>query len=200
MRIKMRERKTLKKAQAEIVGITIVMVLIMLGIIFVIKFVVLPDEYNIKQAFDQSQMAANFMDSVLKTTTTCNNLEVTELIQDCAENYGSSFLYTCPEDPELNITCNRTDNTCTSCEFLNQSIEYILVNSLNKMPQIDYDLFICKWNSANGECYDTFPGDIIAAFPDSNCTNNGKYPNGYEVKQQPIPTDVGNRIMQMFIC
>jgi len=94
MRFKMREKKTLKKAQAEIVGITIVMVLIMLGIIFVIKFVVLPDEYNIKQAFDQSQMAANFMDSVLKTTTTCNNLEVTELIQDCAENYGSSFLYT----------------------------------------------------------------------------------------------------------
>lgn len=181
--IKNRQNKS-KKSQAEIVGITIVMVLIMLGIIFVIRYVVLPEDYNIKQAFDKTQMAANFMDAVLKTTTTCNTLTITKLVQDCAENYGSvSSQYTCP-------------GNITSCIFLNQSLELVLNSSLNKMPQVNYDFYICMWDDANDKC----GSEIISSFPKNYCNRTVNTTRGYEAKQQPIPTDVGNRVAQIYVC
>jgi hypothetical protein len=188
--------KLKNKGQAEIIGITIVMVLIMLGIIFVIRFVVMPDEYDIKQEFDKSQTAANFMDSLLKTTTTCNQLTITELIQDCAENIANpNHLYSCPADTVLGIC----ENGCRSCEFLNQSIEYILNHTLNEMPQVNYELYICTWDSVNIRCFSN-PGDIISSFPNNPCRDVARFPNGFTLKQQPIPTNVGNRVLQMYIC
>jgi hypothetical protein len=194
---KVKEHQKLnKKSQTEIIGITIVMVLIMLGIIFVIRFVVLSDNYNIKQEFDKSQMAANFMDAVLKTTTSCNQLTITELIMNCAEFYGNTNqLYNCPSDTALGIC----PGGCRSCDFLNQSLEYILNNSLNQMPQVNYEMYICRWNPANAEC-NTGVGDIISSFQHANCRNATRFPIGYTQKQQPIPTNVGNRVLQMYIC
>lgn len=185
-----------KKSQSEIVGITIVMVLIMLGIIFVIRYVVLPNDYNVKQAFDKTQTAANFMDTLLKTSTHCNSLSITKLIQDCFENYDTSFLYSCPPDTTNNICIGG----CTSCEFLNQSLSIILNKTLNTMPQIKYDFYICRWDSANGVCYDLFPSDIISKYIHDDCLNYTRHPNGYEAKQQPIPTDIGNRRAQIYVC
>ncbi len=185
-----------KSAQAEIVGITIVMVLIMLGIIFVIKYVILPEGYNIKQAYDKTQIAANFMDAALKTTTNCNTLTITELIQDCSEHYSSpSYLYQCPEDFNLNICIGG----CSSCEYLNESMEYMLNNSLNQMPQVKYDLFICRWDEANSRCFGG-SADIISNFAHNYCNSTTDRTVTYESKQQPIPTDVGNRVAQMYVC
>ncbi|MCB9358628.1 hypothetical protein H6503_01730 [Candidatus Woesearchaeota archaeon] len=184
------------KAQAEIVGITIVMVLIMLGIVFVIKYIVLPQDYNIKDAYDKTQTAANFMDAVMKTTTKCNTLTITELIQDCAERYGTEFLYNCPEDTMAGIC----PGGCDSCTYLNASLEHILENSLDEMPQVHYDLYVCRWNHANGECFDLVEGDMISYFPMHDCQDGSRWTKGYEAKRLAIPTDVGNRVMQMYIC
>lgn len=189
-----------KLGQAEIIGITIVMVLIMIGIIFVIKYVVLPDDFNIKESYDKTQIAANFMDAMLKTTTNCNNLPMTELIQNCVEHYGSTLLYQCPADDALGICTGG----CTSCEYVNQSISHILTNSLDKMPQISYDFFICKWDDANGECEMNDPANpdeanMISYFPKDNCTNLAVYKK-YDQKQQPIPTNAGNRVAVTFVC
>jgi hypothetical protein len=188
MRIK--NIKKAKKGQSEIVGITLVMVLVMLGIIFVISYVVLPESTNIKQNYDQAQVAANFMDALLKTTTECNSLTITELIQDCAEHQDTmTGIYMCPETDLCSGVCN-------SCEYLNLSMKYIFDSSLNKMPQVNYDLYICKWDHANAQCY----GELISDFQNSDCKDNTKWPKGYESKQQPIPTGVGNRVMQMYVC
>lgn len=173
-----------KKSQAEIMGIAIVMVLIMLGIVFVIKFVVLPEDTNIKKAYDQTQMAANFLSATVKTTTDCNRLTVTELIQDCTENYGNNLaLYNCP-------------NGMNSCEFLNESLEILLNSSLNIMPQVKYDFFICYWDDYNRECGRN-SGDIISNFTKTGCLGRRVE---LESQQHSIPTDVGVRVVQMYIC
>ncbi|MFT4304316.1 MAG: hypothetical protein ACMXYG_07150 [Candidatus Woesearchaeota archaeon] len=183
-----------KKAQGEIVGITIVMVLIMLGIIFVIRFVVLPDRYDIKQAYDMTQTASNFMDSAMKTTTNCNKLTVTELIQDCAENYGTSFLYNCPPDPLVCAT------GCDSCNYLNNTLQVILDSSLNLMPQVNYDFFICQWSAASGRCLNSEPSHMISYFPTNQCDNATRWQRGFEARRLVIPTNNGNRVVQMYIC
>lgn len=177
-------QKRSNKSQAEIMGIAIVMVLIMLGIIFVIRFVILPEDVNIKKSYDQTQMAANFLSSAVKTTTECNKLSVTELIQDCAENYGNNLaLYSCP-------------NGMNSCDFLNYSMEILLNASLNIMPQVNYDLFICYWDEYNAQC-STNQGDILSNFSKTGCL--GKRVE-WESQQHSLPTDVGVRVIQMYIC
>lgn len=173
-----------KKAQAEIMGIAIVMVLIMIGIIFVIRFVVLDEDINVKKAYDQTQMAANFLSSAIRTTTDCNRLTITELIQDCSENYHNSLaLYRCPG--------NRN-----SCEFLNHSMEILLNSSLDLMPQVSYDLFICRWDEYNRRCSNA-EGELISNFSKQGCLNRRVE---FESQQHSLPTDVGIRVVQMYIC
>jgi len=172
------------KSQAEIMGIAIVMVLIMIGIVFVIKFVVLPEKTNTKKAYDQTQLSANFLSTSLKTTTECNGFTMTDLIQDCAANYGKgSYRYRCPDGRD-------------SCSFLNDTMELLLNASLNKMPNVKYDLYICYWDQYNQEC-GTEEGDIIGEFKKGSCLS-GRIE--YESQQYPIKTDVGTRVVQMYIC
>jgi hypothetical protein len=181
----------MKKAQAEIVGITIVMVLIMLGIVFVIRFVILPQDENIRAIYDRTQMASNFIDTFANTNTDCNELTMTELIQNCAENYDDTdFQYLCPNTAAL---CP----DCRSCEFLNTSLGYILENSLNKI-NVRYDLFICKWDEVNVRCRNEYPEDVISYFYHKSCLNSTI--GEYEMKQTPVPTDAGNRVIVMYIC
>ena len=184
------------KAQAEIIGITIVMVLIMLGIIFAIRFVIIPEDANIKQSYDRNQMAANFMDAMLKTTTPCNTLTFTELIQDCAENHGSEALqYNCPaaEVHGVNV-CNGVDS-CRSCVFLNNSLGVLMEHSIDKMLQYRYDFFICRWDAISNRCLEN---EILSQY--SSVTPCLGQSRDYDSKQQPIPTAAGNRVVQMYIC
>jgi hypothetical protein len=172
------------KSQAEIMGIAIVMVLIMLGIVFVIRFVVLPEDINVKKSYDQTQMAANFLSSAVKTTTECNRLTITELIQDCSENYGNNLaLYKCPDN-------------MNSCQFLNYSMEILLNASLNIMPQVNYDLLICKWDDYNRQC-SIDDSSMLSNFSKNGCLGRRIE---YESQQHSLPTDVGVRVVQMYIC
>lgn len=178
------------RAQAEIVGITIVMVLIMLGIIFAIRFVIVPDGQNIKQNYDRNQMAANFMDAMLKTTTECHGLTFTDLVQACAQarENPTAFTYRCPEVTGI------CDEQCDTCTFLNKSLEILIDDSLYLMPQYSYDFFICRFDTVSNRCFDT---DILSTFQKGGCLGRSR---DFDSKQQPIPTEVGNRVVQMYIC
>src|SRR3989338_5962813 len=65
-------------------GLVIVVVLISLIMLFVIQFSVLRAREDTRQAFTQEQIAANTVNALVITTTQCQGLDVTELIQDCA--------------------------------------------------------------------------------------------------------------------
>jgi len=65
------------------------------------------------------------------------------------------------------------------------------------MPNVHYDFFICDWDDANIMCSTT---DMISSFPKDYCFDITNTTKEYESKRQPIPTDVGNRVVQMYIC
>jgi hypothetical protein len=104
-----------RKAQMEIMGLALIIVLLTLGILFVVQFMVPKgDQRSIAKSYTESQLAANMLNTILKSTAKdCNNQVLITLFQDCAS--GSS------------IVCN--DGT-SSCYYLNKTVEYILNETL----------------------------------------------------------------------
>lgn len=77
----------------EILGLAIVIVLLILGMVFVVKFIALKKPSTIKQEVAQSELATGYLSTYLGTSVAeCNGLSISELIQDCAVNGG----ITCP--------------------------------------------------------------------------------------------------------
>ncbi|MBW2968929.1 hypothetical protein KY304_00450 [Candidatus Woesearchaeota archaeon] len=102
------------KAQMEILGLAIVVVLISLALLFAVQFFLLkPVSDEVKPA-KESVVAANFLSSCLGTTTFCHGRTVKELLQDCALSGALS----CPGD-------------INSCLYVKQEIEKMLDASLD---------------------------------------------------------------------
>jgi hypothetical protein len=185
------------KGQSEIVGIAIVMVLIMIGLVFVINFVIMGSEgENIKVIYDRAQLASNAISSIIRTTTSCYGLTMTELLQDCNEKYGDiSAQKQCPADSRLTGSCATA--TCNSCNFFNQTLQYLLSNSIDPL-KTRYDLYICTWDPMAMDCIDMSPGDIIAHISYNSCRRSNA--TTIDAKQVPIPTNEGNKVAQIYVC
>ena len=80
-----------KKSQMEILGLAIVVVLLILGFIFVVKFIALKKPGTLKKEVVESQVASSFISTYLSTSVEeCSGLTATELLQDCATQGGIS--------------------------------------------------------------------------------------------------------------
>lgn len=108
-----------RKAQTEIIGLVIVIILIILGISFATRFISGPTDY--KKQFTQTEIASNTLNALLKTTSNCNELSMTELLQACAENPG--------------LICGNGQN---SCEHFILVTQQIFSKTLEKWS-IDYE-------------------------------------------------------------
>ena len=74
-----------KKSQMEIMGLVIIVILITLGLFFVVRFIITKQPSEIKKSYTQTEIAANILNSLLKTTSKdCYGMDVTQLLQDCA--------------------------------------------------------------------------------------------------------------------
>ena len=177
------------KSQAELIGITIVMVLVMLGIVFVIKFVIIPEDVNIKKVYDKAQIGANFIDAMLITKTGCNELSMRDLIVDCFDSNGNpSAQRMCPEDTQICLT----PGGCRSCQYLNSTLEVMLNETLNAI-NTQYDLFICKWSDIMLEC----ESEVISNFSHRSCLASNKE---YDAKQTLVRTSRNVRVIQIYVC
>jgi hypothetical protein len=74
-----------KKSQTEMMGLALIVVIITIAMVFVIRFGVLDTPEEHKQEYTQTEMASNFVSTLLKTTTSCRDLTFTELFQNVAE-------------------------------------------------------------------------------------------------------------------
>jgi len=75
-----------KKSQTEIMGLAIVVILIILGLLFVVRFVMVKKPAEFKAEFTQSQLASNMLNTFLKSNTKdCAGMSITELLQDCGQ-------------------------------------------------------------------------------------------------------------------
>jgi len=109
-----------KKSQMEIMGLAIIVVLLTLGILFVVQFVVVKEPSDIKKTFTRSQMAANMLNSILRTNSKdCFGNTISQLLKDCAENYQNPPLIFCEDNRD-------------SCKYSNSTIEYIFNNTFVK--------------------------------------------------------------------
>ena len=98
----------------EIMGLMIVVILLIVGVLFAVKFVVLKKPTEIRQTFSRSQMASNMGLALMSSTTeNCRGTAIKDLIIDCAD---------WPEDGGT-ITCG---NGMKSCDYVNTTITGIM--------------------------------------------------------------------------
>lgn len=111
----------MKKAQIEIVGLVIIIILIIIGITFVTKFAVFEEPIDYKKQFTNAQITSNMINTLLKTTSNCNGLSMTELLQDCSQ--------------DQEVICGDGQN---SCDYFIETTQQIFGETLEKW-HIDYE-------------------------------------------------------------
>jgi len=111
----------MKKAQTEIMGLVMIVVLITLILLFVVKFVVINQPKETRKEFIDERLASNTLNVLLSTTTECNKAAIGELIKDCVEYY-----------PDGSIIC---EDTSYSCNYVKEIVKNILEESLGVMDK-----------------------------------------------------------------
>ncbi len=77
-----------KRSQMEIMGLAIIIILISLGLLFAVQWMLKAPPTKPVQRAKESVLAANFLNTMLGTTTDCNKRTIRELLQDCALTGG----------------------------------------------------------------------------------------------------------------
>jgi len=107
---------TNKKAQMEILGLAVIIILITLVGLFVVRFVILKP-VEIKTSYTMKTLAVDTVTAMLRTNTGCYGESIKDLLMDCAEH-----------SPDGSIQCDGGK----SCNYVNNRIEEILNKTLNK--------------------------------------------------------------------
>ena len=118
----MRIKKFQKKSQTEIIGLAIVVVLLIIGMTFVIRFMLEKEPVDYKKQFTQAEIASNMLNTLLKTTSKdCNELTMTQLLQDCGHSKS--------------IFC---ENGQVSCDYAEETAREVFSNTLDAW-KLDYE-------------------------------------------------------------
>lgn len=103
-----------KRGQMEIMGLAIIFVLVIMGVLFALRFVLLKPEPTLRQEFLESRLAYNMVTALRGTTTDCRSATVERLLQDCATT--------------VVLNCQGV----TSCDKADLVIRFFLTNTLDK--------------------------------------------------------------------
>jgi len=112
----------MSKAQMEIMGLAIIIILLSLGVLFAVKYIYLSPEKEIKQEFIQKNIAQTMLNAILDSDIECNNnyISIRNLLIDCNKYYTGDL------SNSGSITCNGE----FSCEFVKKKISDILGRTL----------------------------------------------------------------------
>ncbi len=125
---KIRQDEKQKKAQMEIFGLAIIVVLLSFGMIIMISYSSSGVPSEVKEM--NEEQAYKFINTLLHSTSDCNEMTVQELILDVAENapYGS-------------VVCLNGMGKQGS-EYLNETLVYVLDNTLDKWKSGKYQFAV----------------------------------------------------------
>ena len=104
-----------RRSQMEIMGLVIIVILVAIGMLFAVQFLMKQPVGKTAAAVKEGTLAANFLNTMLSTTTDCFNRNVRELLQDCALTGGST-------------TCFGMD----SCDYAAVQIDFMLEKTLKR--------------------------------------------------------------------
>lgn len=102
-----------KKSQMEIMGLAVVVVLIVLGLLFAVKFILFKPEESVRKDYTNTQLSANILNTILNTNTPCNGISIEDLLKDASKS-------------SPNIICS----AMSSEVYLENEINKLLVNTL----------------------------------------------------------------------
>ena len=161
-----------KKSQMEIMGLAIVVIIIVIGFSFMIRFLANKKPTEYKEDFSKSELVSNIINTILKTTATttgnCKGMSFSDLLARCSE-----------------ISSIECDSTLTDvCEFTKTNMETILQNTIgeNKL-KLDYYLVV----SENLEGTTEINGN------DFNM-GTGQCPGSKKSNSYPVPTSTADNV------
>jgi hypothetical protein len=142
----------MKKSQTEIMGLAVIVILVVLGMLFYLVFVVFAPKSELSSKVKTTVLASSTLNALQYTTTDCKNLDIQDLLLDCAlqESYR--------------IRCN--GDTETSCYYVNRTIADILEKSF--YPQDRTYRFSAEVDD-----------DLLPVGVDSGCRGSGE--NAYQI-------------------
>lgn len=111
-----------RKSQMEIMGLAIIFVLVILGVLFAIRFVLKKPDTTLREGYIESRLAYNMVNGIRGVTTGCKQATIERLVQDCA----ASMLIKCP-------------GGMNSCDYAAQEIDLILNETLEQWGK-NYEL------------------------------------------------------------
>ncbi len=115
------------KAQMEILGLAIVVVLVLLATIFVVKFMLFKKPADYRTDFVSSELASNILNAFLKMAAKdCSQLTMTSLLQDCAQGTG--------------LVCENGED---SCKYVENTAKAIFGQTLDKW-NLKYHFLACS--------------------------------------------------------
>ncbi len=156
----------------EIMGLAVIVILLSLGLFFITRFSITNPSQNQAQSFQQKQLAASFINTLLSTSANCTGpASFTDLIVEMAD--PESSLLTCPDGGLY--------------QHFNTTVMPLLSQTLDRW-NYKYQLDILYPLAApNGH-------DVSIS---GNCTTTSQS----ESYTQPIPTtDSGTILVKMKIC
>jgi hypothetical protein len=181
-----------KKAQMEIMGLAIIVILLSMTFLFVIQFVLLKEPTQESKEYAQSELAANFLNTLLETDAECANIEISTLFQDCTNN--------CNEDTAGECRGNLQCQGRSSCIYLKGTVKDILNDTFDQWNINYYFAATHDINAPTDISKHIFhpissdnSGDPIEKHFENVCPGNRK------LKVQPLPADSPLYLI-LYIC
>ena len=135
----------MKRAQTEVFGLVIIVLLLSVGLLFAIGFMAKKEPVSFRKQFLQTEISYNLLEAILETTVIldqtsyCHNLRITELIQDCYENQGYTLSCTPTQIPPQD-SCSYAETLINDTLLRNTldkwGYKYQLIFSGTQIPEI----------------------------------------------------------------
>jgi hypothetical protein len=128
----------MKKSQMELMGLAIIVILISIAMLFVIRFVLNKEPSTTSQEYQESELAANFLNTLVETSADgCMGIKFSKLFQDCAEYREIS----CPTHGNSCVYLEETTRNISDTTFNIWQINYSFVATTSLESPSDDMLF-----------------------------------------------------------
>jgi hypothetical protein len=148
------------KGQSDLMGLVVIVFIFIIAISFILFFTLKEDNNDFLQDFDTSLHASNSIASMLQTTTNCNDLPMSKIIEQC--------MWT----NIWNVQCaiNKNNPELKPCDYASGIIEFILKESLF-VQGFDYNFYLYSENDLDAEG-NIVDAKIVIPNPPLTCTGN----------------------------